>query len=311
MRTDRLMPAQRLGGSRIRGRVVGMQFPREVPLSTEAYEFLARLIYERSRIRLGPDRQSLVSGRLGQRLRTLGLDDYGHYCSLLRSAGGEEEIGVLIDLITTNHTEFFREPDHFEILSRTILPAAFGRLAGSSRPFRAWSAAASSGEEVYSLAIVLAEFARQRPGFAWRIDASDISMRMLDRCRRGIYPAARVRLPDPEWLPRYFQRGIGEREGYDRVKAELRQQITVHHINLFQPRYDVLPGLDVIFCRNVMIYFDLESREALVERLTEQLVPGGYLFVGLSENLVGVRHGLKAVWPSVYMRPERCGEGAA
>jgi chemotaxis protein methyltransferase CheR len=167
-----------------------------------------------------------------------------------------------------------------------------------------WSAAASSGEEVYSLAIVLAEFARLRSGFSWQLEASDISMRMLDRCRRGIYPADRVNLPSPELLPRYFQRGFDEREGYYRVKPELRQKINVQYINLFQPSYSIARGQDVIFCRNVMIYFDVESREWLVNRLTEYLAPGGYLFVGHSESLIGVRHKLRAAWPSVYMRPE-------
>ena len=174
----------------------------------------------------------------------------------------------------------------------------------AQRPLRVWSAAASSGEEVYSLAIVLAEFARLRSGFSWQLEASDISMRMLERCRRGIYPADRVNLPSADLLPRYFQRGFDEQEGYYRVKAELRQKINVRYINLFQPSYSIGRGQDVIFCRNVMIYFDVESREWLVNRLTEYLAPGGYLFVGHSESLIGVRHKLRAAWPSVYMRPE-------
>jgi chemotaxis protein methyltransferase CheR len=209
-----------------------MQFPSEAPLSAEAYDFLARLIHERSRIRLGPDKHSLVSGRLGQRLRHLGLNDYWDYCKLLQSPVGEGEIGELIDLISTNHTEFFREQAHFDLLDRNILPAIANRLVLAQRPLRVWSAAASSGEEVYSLAIVLAEFARLRSGFSWQLEASDISMRMLDRCRRGIYPTDRVNLPSPELLPRYFQRGFDEREGYYRVKAELRQKINVQYINL-------------------------------------------------------------------------------
>jgi chemotaxis protein methyltransferase CheR len=281
-----------------------MQFPSEAPLSAEAYDFLARLIYERSRIRLGSDKHALVAGRLGQKLRQLGLDDYWDYCQLLQSSDGEFEVGELIDLISTNHTEFFREQAHFDLLDRSILPALAGRPALSQRPLRVWSAAASSGEEVYSLAIVLAEFARLRPAFSWQLDASDISTRMLERCRRGIYPADRVNLPAADLLPRYFQRGFDQREGYYRVKAELRRRVNVQHINLFQPHYGISRGQDVIFCRNVMIYFDVESREWLVNRLTDYLAPGGYLFVGHSESLIGVRHTLRAAWPSVYIRPE-------
>jgi len=281
-----------------------MQFPSEAPLTPEAYEFLANLIHERSRIRLGPDKHALMAGRLGQRLRSLGIADYDAYCRLLQSPDGEAEIDSLIDLISTNHTEFFREPAHFEILSRHLLPAAAARLALTPRPFRVWSAAASSGEEVYSLAIVLAEFTRLRPAFQWQIDASDISTQMLDRCRRGIYPAGRVNLPSADLLPRYFQRGFAEREGLYRAKADLRDRITVQRINLFQPTYNIQRGQDVIFCRNVMIYFDVESREWLVNRLTDYLAPGGYLFVGHSESLIGIRHRLRAVWPSVYMRQD-------
>ena len=279
-----------------------MEFPTDATLTAQAYEFIAQLVYERSRIRLGFDKQSLVSGRLGQRLRTLGLNDYGQYCRLLQSAAGEDEICELIDLISTNHTHFFREPAHFDILERQVLPALCGRPGLGLRPLRVWSAAASSGEEVYSLAIVLAEFARLRQPCAWQIDASDLSNRMLDLCRRGIYPSDKVELPAPGLLERYFQRGFGEREGYYRVKAELRRNVAVQHINLFQSHYPLAKGLDVIFCRNVMIYFDAPSREQLVNRLTEQLAPGGYLFVGHSESLIGIRHSLQAVWPSVYCR---------
>ena len=282
--------------------VTTMEFPKDVPLSAQAYEFLAQLVYERSRIRLGFDKQSLVSGRLGQRLRTLGLSDYGQYCELLQSVSGEDEICELIDLISTNHTHFFREPAHFDILQRHVLPALVGRSGVGMRPLRIWSAAASSGEEPYSLAIVLAEFARLRSACAWQIDASDISNRMLERCRRGIYPADKVELPSTDLLERYFQRGFGEREGYYRVKAELRRSVGVQHINLFQPQYPVPRGLDVIFCRNVMIYFDAPSREQLVNRLADQLAPGGYLVVGHSESLIGIRHSLRSVWPSVYCR---------
>lgn len=281
-----------------------MLFPPEAPLSAQAYDFLANLVYERSRIRLGSDKQSLVAGRLAQRLRSLGLSDYEQYCSLLISPDGENEVGELIDLISTNHTHFFREPAHFEALSQHILPALADRAIASQRPLRVWCAAASSGEEAYSIAIVLGEYCRPHPSLAWHVDASDISMRMLQRCRVGTYEAAKVNLPTPDMLGRYFQRGFGEREGYYRVKSELRRHVTVQYMNLFDSKYSLPPGQDVIFCRNVMIYFDVPSRQLLVQRLTEQLAPGGYLFVGHSESLIGIQHSLKTVCPSVYVRPK-------
>ena len=281
-----------------------MLIPPEPPLSAQSYTFLANLVYERSRIRLGPDRQPLVAGRLSQRLRSLGLAGYDEYCSLLASPAGAEEIDELIDLISTNHTQFFREAAHYEILSRQVLPRLAARRSQTLRPLQVWCAAASSGEEPYSLAIVLAEHARSQPGFDWQVHASDISQRMLDRCCAGIYEADKVVVPDDALLPRYFQRGFGHREGCYRVKPELRQRVHVQHVNLFQPTYPVPADQDVIFCRNVMIYFDPESRQELINRLTRMLAPGGYLFVGHAESLLGMNHGLRAAWPSVYVRSE-------
>jgi chemotaxis protein methyltransferase CheR len=269
----------------------------EPQLSASAYAFLADLVYRRSRIRLGPDKQAFVSGRLGGHLRAVGCESYDDYCRLLGSPSGEDEVGAVIDLISTNHTQFFREPDHFDVLARQVLPVAAGR------PVRVWCAASASGEEAYSLAIVLAEQFCDAGEHAWTLVASDISRRMLDRCRRGIYESAAVKLPDPAWLPRYFRRGFGEWAGFYRVKPALRSRVRVEHVNLFQDTYPWQAGLDVIFCRNVMIYFDVDSRQALVERLFEQLAPGGHLFVGHAEGLLGLRHRFRPVAPGVYRRP--------
>lgn len=275
----------------------------EPPLTPAAYAFLADLVYQRSRIRLGADKQALVAGRLGRRLQAIGCGSYEEYCQLLKSADGEDEISAVIDLISTNHTHFFREAAHFDILGQRVLPAVAERAAAASRDLQIWCAASASGEESYSLAIVLAEFCRSRPGLGWRVYASDISRRMLAACRLGIYESDKVDLPAPDLLARHFQQGIGERSGFYRVKPELRRQVTTEYINLFQDSYPLPRGLDVIFCRNVMIYFDVESRRLLVERLFDQLAPGGYLFVGHSESLLGLGHRFKAVWPSVYVRP--------
>ena len=277
-----------------------MVLPPEPRLSSDAYAFLASVIHRRSRIQLGPDRQSLVVGRLAQRLATVGCDGFDAYCRLLATPAGEDEVGVLIDLITTNHTHFFREPGHFRLLEESVLPALGADHGG--RPLQVWSAAASSGEEPYSLAVVLSECERSRPGFSWRIHATDISSRMLERCRNGIYEVGKVTLPQ-EQLRRYFLRGFGVREGFCRVRPELRSRVSVQQVNLFQPDYPVPGGLDVIFCRNAMIYFDAESRQELLDRLVPMLAPGGFLFVGHAESLLGMRHPLEAFRPSVYRRP--------
>jgi len=272
-------------------------------LSERAYAFLADLVYRKSRIRLGPDRQTFVAGRLAARLRDIGCPTFEAYCSLLNSAASAEESERVIDLVSTNHTHFFREPDHFDFLAREVLPMARRRAAPAVRPVRVWCAAAASGEEAYSLAIILAESERSQPGTQWALEASDISRRMLDRCRSGIYEAERVQVPDPVWLARYFRRGFGDREGLYRIKPELRARLRVSAINLFQASYPLPLEQDVIFCRNVMIYFDEPSRQILIERLFDQLAPGGHLFVGHAESLLGLRHRFQQVRPAVYERP--------
>ncbi len=272
-----------------------------VAINETNYDFLRRLVYERSRINLGADKKELVARRVHKRLQALHLASYDDYCDLLRSPAGQDEVTDLLDVISTNVTDFFREPQHFQFLRERLLPGCVRPTAHARASFRVWSAACSSGEEPYTIAITLAEFARANPAFTqWQVDASDISTRMLEHGARGVYRAERVRLPSPEWLPRYFQRGVGEAEGYYRVKKELRDRVAFHHVNLFQNAYPVPHDLDAIFCRNVMIYFDRETQEALVHRLCRQLAPGGHLFVGHSESLIGIRHRLKCVQPSVY-----------
>jgi chemotaxis protein methyltransferase CheR len=268
----------------------------------QSYAFLADLVYRHSHIRLGPDKRAFVAGRLASRLRSLGLASYTDYCRLL-ATGNADETERVIDLISTNHTAFFREPAHFEFLARELLPNLTRAAASAGRPLAVWCAAAASGEEAYSLAIVLAEHQRSISQLGWSVTASDISRRMLDRCRLGVYETDRVRLPEESWLRRYFRRGFGEQDGFYRVKPELRQRVHTTAINLFQQVYPVAAGQDVIFCRNVMIYFDEASRQTLIERLFDQLAPGGHLFVGHAESLLGLRHRFRQVHPAVYERP--------
>lgn len=274
----------------------------DLALSARDFAFLSQLIHDRSRIYLGPDKQPLLAGRLARHMRSLGCDGFGAYCALLSAPSGANEIDVLIDMITTNHTHFFRERGHFEFLEHHVLPILATRVLAAGRSLRVWSAAAASGEEPYSLAIVLSEYARSRPLPDWRVYASDISRRMVDRCRQGIYEAKKVELPAAELLPRYFRRGFGPRQGYYRLKPEVRGSVTVEAANLFQESYPVPAALDVIFCRNVMIYFDAASRAQLVDRLFEQLAPGGFLFIGHAESLLGLRHQFKQLRPGVYRR---------
>lgn len=275
--------------------------PVDPQLSERAFAFLTGLVYRRSRIHLGPDKRSFVAGRLAARVRELGCGGFDDYCTLIDSPD-HEEAERLVDLVSTNHTHFFREPEHFSLLSSVVLPLATARAVAAGRGLRVWCAAAASGEEAYSLAIVLAEHARAHARLDWVVHASDISRRMLERCRLGIYEAERVKLPEAAWLTRYFRRGFGEREGLYRVRPEYRRHVQVAVINLFAASYPVPRDQDVIFCRNAMIYFDDPSRQALVDRLHDQLAPGGHLFVGHAESLLGLRHRFRQVGPAVYQR---------
>lgn len=272
-------------------------------LSAETYRTLAALVYQHSHIRLGPDKQPMLANRLRKRLRALGLVSYNEYCAVLQSAQGPDEIEHLVDLISTNHTRFFREPEHFTFLTNRILPELVPRLAAEGTPLRIWSAAASSGDEPYTIAIVLAEFFRKQVFVDWKVEASDISHRMLEQAQRGVYRLDAKHALSTELLQRYFQRGVGDHVGNCRVKAELRARVRFQRINLFQPEYPVPRDQHVIFCRNVMIYFEPASRAILVHKLTRQLARGGLLVIGHSESLMGIRHDLESVRQSVFRKP--------
>lgn len=275
--------------------------PAESQLSEDDYKFLCRLIYERSRIHLGPDKRVLVTSRLAKRLRFHGIDNYSAYCDLLRSPQGEEELQFLIDRISTNHTHFFREPKHFDFLAEAIIP----KWQADSRrtdPFRIWSAASSTGEEAYSIAIHLAENFAPAEANRWQIEGTDISTRVLEIAERGIYESERLSSVPPALLHRYFQRGVNQWSGHLRAKDDLRRRVHFQHLNLLDGHYPFPYSFDLIFCRNVMIYFDRPTQETLVRLLAEKLVPGGHLFVGHSESLSGVKHNLKLVRPAVYLK---------
>ncbi len=272
-------------------------------IAAEDYEYIRQLVYAHSRINLGPDKMELVRSRVQKRLRVLGLADFESYCRLLDSTSGDEELTSLLDVISTNVTQFFREMEHFQYLQDQLLPGyCAGKALSAREPLRVWSAACSSGQEPYSLAILLAEFFRQQPERPWRISATDISTRMLEVARRGIYRNDLIKLPSANWLSDYFQKGSGSCEGHCRVKLSLRERVEFRHLNLFERPYPWTDKFHVIFCRNVMIYFDRPTQEQLVSHLAGQLEPAGYLFVGHSESLVGVEHGLKRLRPSIYQK---------
>jgi chemotaxis protein methyltransferase CheR len=284
--------------------VVDMELqPNAIQLEDRDFDFLCRLIYEQSRIRLGPDKRTLVTGRLAKRLRQLQLPDYHEYCQMLRSPAGKEELHILIDRVSTNHTHFFREMKHFDFLRGKVLPQWRERSGSKNETFHVWSAASSSGEEPYSLAIYLAEYLAPANTNTWQIEASDISTRVLKIAEEGVYEEGKLAGINQELLHRYFQKGLRDWQGHCRIKGEIRERIDFCHLNLLDASYPFSTPFHVIFCRNVMIYFDRSTQETLIRQLSEQLVPGGYLMVGHSESLSGIKHSLRMIQPAIYRKP--------
>ena len=264
------------------------------------FDFIRSLVYERSRISLSSDKRELVSARLGKRLRATNLPTIGDYCRLLQSPGQEAELSNLIDAISTNHTFFFRENAHFDFLRKTAVPEMQARATKERwSHFRVWSAACSTGEEPYSIAITLSECLAN---WSWQIEATDISHRVLEKGTAGIYRSETIdRLPKSV-VQTHFQRGFGPQDGNYRAKATLRDRIRFQQLNLLEGEPPFTELFHVIFCRNVMIYFDRPTQEELIAKLVRRLVPGGYLFVGHAESLTALRHTLQTVRPAVYRR---------
>lgn len=268
-------------------------------LGDAEFDFIRHVVGENAGIVLGPNKRQLVQGRLARRLRELGLPSYEAYCEYLRDAGPEELVG-LINAITTNVTSFFRENHHFEALASYMLPEAMKRNAASRR-LRVWSAGCSTGEEPHCIAMVAAEVLPATPRYDFKILATDIDSDVVAAATTGIYPVDRMSSVSSERLKRFFQKGTGDNEGCAVAKHELKSMITFRTLNLLHT-WPMKGPFDVIFCRNVMIYFDQPTRERLVNRFSEMLVPGGYLCIGHSESIHAGSAPFKLVGKTIYRR---------
>jgi len=235
----------------------------------------------------------MVCGRLAKRLQQKRFDNYDDYIRFLASDAGQDEIQVAVDLITTNETYFFREPKHFEFLSKHVLSKW-----PPGRQFRIWSAACSSGEEPYSIAMMLAEHLGNTP---WEITASDLSTRILERAASGHYAMERAANIPREFLLKYCLKGIGSQEGTFVIDPKLKNHINFLQVNLNKPM-PPLGEFDLIFLRNVMIYFDMEVKREVIHRMLPHLKQGGHFIVGHSESLNGVTESLTAISPSIYRK---------
>jgi chemotaxis protein methyltransferase CheR len=232
-------------------------FASPAPITAAEYEFIRKIVYEHSRINLGPSKKELVMARLSKRLRALELPSYAEYINYLKSAAGRDEMTNLIDSISTNHTYFFREPQHFDFLSQVVLPQfcemETGKHAAVGKTFRVWSAATSSGEEPYTISLLLDDYFSRNKAWNWSILCTDISTRVLAKAQEGVFAKDRLGPVRPDWLMRYFDKGIGESDGFYRVKAELRHNLRFVALNLLSPSYPFRETFQVIFCRKGMI----------------------------------------------------------
>jgi chemotaxis protein methyltransferase CheR len=231
------------------------------------------------------------------------MHSFSEYCSYLFSPDGErEEASVMIDLVTTNKTDFFREADHFTYLEEKVLPEWVGRNSVTGQPFRVWSAGCSSGEEPYTMAMVFQNFAEYTPGFDYRIMGTDISSRVLNAARLAVYREERIDAVPVEFRKKYLLRSRERSDRLVRIVPKLRSRVQFRPLNFMEGDFGFREEFDVIFCRNVIIYFDRETQEAFLRRLSSHLKQGGYLFLGHSETLSGYSLPLKGVYPTVYRK---------
>ncbi len=267
------------------------------------YQAFTRLIYETSGITLGDNKKVLLESRIAKRLRELGLEDAKSYLVHLQEQGGRDELLHLLDAVSTNHTAFNREPKHFAILIDHMRRWV---AAGQTR-FRLWSAACSSGEEPYNMAMVILD------AFGPRLDvkilATDISTTALTKAHEGVYPESRLEPLGRAMVLKYFERHGENRNGERlyKVKPQLADMVSVKRLNLASPPYPMSGPMDVVFCRNVMIYFDEAIKQGLVSEIERLLKPGGLLCIGYSETLMGLRYDLERLGDSAYLKPEARG----
>jgi chemotaxis protein methyltransferase CheR len=273
-------------------------------LTDKQFQRLAAFIHDYSGIKMPPSKRSMLEGRLRRRVRVLGLANLSEYYDYLFDRGGlaAEEVD-LIDAITTNKTEFFREPEHFKILAEKLLPHIVrDRQVSSRNPIKIWSAAASTGVEAYTIAIVLAEFERTQPAASGIVFGTDISSEVLQVAHAGIYPDDVLAPIRADLRARYLMRAKDRTSINSRIVPELRARVSFSRLNLMDSVYSLDRDMDVIFCRNILIYFERQTQCDVLAKLCAHLRPGGYLILGHSESLNGFDLPVRPVGTTVFCR---------
>ncbi|MGE0370258.1 MAG: protein-glutamate O-methyltransferase CheR [Gammaproteobacteria bacterium] len=273
-------------------------YQRELVFTDTDFDFIRRLVAEKTGIALSEQKRELVYGRLAKRLRSLDLQSFAEYCSHVE--GNAEELHELVNAITTNLTSFFREPYHFDYLRDTLLPALL-RSNADSRRIRIWSAGCSTGEEPYSIAMVLRDALSSAQGWDAKILATDIDSNVLARAQQGVYAEERASGVPERFLRRSFRRGQADNAGMLKVCDEVRSLITFRQLNLMHD-WPMRGPFDVIFCRNVVIYFDKPTQRRLFDRYADLIADGGHLFIGHSESLFKVCDRFTLIGRTIYRK---------
>lgn len=271
-------------------------------LSDEDFDKMGTLIFKMAGIKMPPSKKIMVQARLKKRLRALNMNSFAEYVRYVFSKEGMDmELIHILDVISTNKTDFFREPIHFNFLSGQVLTQYMEQHQSGS--FKVWSAGCSSGEEVYTLAMVLSEFSLAQPSFDYTILGTDISTAILAMATNGVYTETRLKPAVPDYLIRkYFMKSKDAAQKTYRVIPEIRQKTRFNRVNFMDDSYPVSEKFDAIFCRNVLIYFDRDTQEKVVQKLCNYLKPGGYFFHGHSESLIGMDLPLKNVKPTIFRK---------
>ena len=266
----------------------------EIQITDQEYGLFQRLIYKIAGISLSDAKKILLVGRLTKRLKQYDLNSFSEYYRMLSTGEHPEELQTMVDLLTTNETYFFREPQHFEFLRNEI-------IAQRTSPaiFRVWSAASSSGEEIYSIAMTLAEAMPNKP---WEVVGSDISTKVLAKAVSGHYSLARTEGIPPGYMRKYCLKGVRSNAGTFLIDPELRKKTNFYQINLMNPVEADIGEFEVIFLRNVMIYFDPQTKAKVVHNLLPRLKPGGHLIIGHSETLNGITDRVVSIRPTIYRK---------
>ena len=267
-----------------------------ITFSDREFKRISEIMYAAAGLSFNDSKKSLIQSRLSSRIQRLGLGSFGDYIALLEDETQAAEFQMAVDLLTTNETYFFREPKHYEVLEQELTERR------SKAPLAVWSAASSFGDEAYSTAMLLSDMQTQgRIGPDWSILATDISHRVLLSAKEAIYPQDRLRAVSPERLKRYCLRGDGESEGQVLVQDKIRERVQFGMLNLCKP-IDGIGPFDVIFLRNVLIYFDIPTKIEVVDRVLATLKPGGLFFLGTAEGRVACKTPLQTVQPGAFRK---------